>query len=111
MQDSLCFVQHSITAEDGDKEGSPVAIIEAGAAGLPVIATKHTGINFTVVHGKTGYLVEERDVEGMAQYMNKICDDFSLAKQLGNNGREHIRQNATLEKYINDINKVILNCL
>lgn len=109
MEVSLCFVQHSLTAEDGDKEGSPVAIIEAGAAALPVVATAHAGINLTVVHGQTGYLVQEGDVDGMAEYMIKICSDFSLARKLGNNGRLHININATVEKYIDDLNRAILD--
>lgn len=108
MQESLCFVQHSITADNGDKEGSPVAIIEAAAAGLPIVATKHAGINFTVVHNQTGYLVDEGDVEGMSQYMNRICSDFSKAIAFGDAGRRHISQNASMDKYISDIHIVIL---
>jgi colanic acid/amylovoran biosynthesis glycosyltransferase len=109
MQRSFCFVQHSITADDGDKEGSPVAIIEAAAAGLPVIATRHAGINFTVLHEQTGYLVDEGDVEGMSHYMSKICTDFPLAAKLGDTGRRHILKNATMTKYISDVHSVILN--
>ncbi len=108
MQNALCFVQHSITAGDGDKEGSPVAIIEASAAGLPVVATKHAGINFTVIHGQTGYLVDEGDVAGMSDYMTKICEDFPLAAKLGEAGRNHIRKNASMDKYISEINNVLL---
>ena len=44
MESALCFVQHSVTAADNDMEGSPVAVIEAGMAGLPVISTLHAGI-------------------------------------------------------------------
>lgn len=108
MQDSLCFVQHSITAGDGDKEGSPVAIIEAAAAGLPIVATKHAGINFTVVHGETGYLVDECDVQSMSDYMSKFCEEIGLAERLGEAGRQHIRRNASMDKYISDVNNVLL---
>lgn len=38
LKESLAFFQHSITAKNGDMEGTPVAILEAGAAGLPVIS-------------------------------------------------------------------------
>src|SRR5258707_11809281 len=50
---------------------SPVGIVEAGATGLPVISTRHAGIPDVVVDGETGLLVEERDVEGMAQQDRK----------------------------------------
>lgn len=57
---ACCFVQHSVTPSYGDAEGTPVAILEAGAAGLPVVSTRHAGIQDVVVHQKTGLLVEER---------------------------------------------------
>src|SRR5690606_10578037 len=40
IERSFCFLQHSIVADNGDSEGSPVGIIEASAAGLPVISTR-----------------------------------------------------------------------
>ncbi|MGK4567614.1 glycosyltransferase [Flavobacterium sp. 3HN19-14] len=44
MQTSLAFVQHSITAPNGDMEGTPVGILEASASGLPIVSTLHGGI-------------------------------------------------------------------
>lgn len=60
------FVQHSVTAPDGDTEGLPVAILEAMAAGIPVVSTRHSGIPEAVAEGQTGYLVGEHDAQGMA---------------------------------------------
>ena len=60
------FVQHSITAADGDEEGLPAAIQEAMAAGMAVISTRHAGILEAVIEGETGILVDEGDVEAMA---------------------------------------------
>ena len=63
------FVQHSVTAPSGDSEGNPVAVMEAGASGLPVVSTKHAGIPDTVAHGETGLLSEEMDIDSMANHM------------------------------------------
>ena len=69
MRQARALVQHSVIASNGDSEGTPVAILEAGAMGLPVVATRHAGIPDVVADGVTGFLVEERDVCGMATHM------------------------------------------
>lgn len=90
MRGVRAFVQHSMQAADGDSEGTPVAVLEAGAAGLPVVATAHAGIRDVVVHGDTGFLVPERDVDGMAHFMTVMASDAQQAAQLGRQARAHI---------------------
>jgi colanic acid/amylovoran biosynthesis glycosyltransferase len=63
---SHILLQPSVTASDGDQEGIPVALMEALAAGMPVLSTFHTGIPELVEHGRSGYLVAERDSEALA---------------------------------------------
>ena len=75
MGKAMAFVQHSVTAPNGDMEGTPVSILEASASGLPVVSTLHGGIKDAIVHEKTGFLVEEGDVQGMANYMMKILEN------------------------------------
>jgi glycosyltransferase involved in cell wall biosynthesis len=65
------FIQHSKTSLSGDSEGMPVAIIEASMLRKPVISTLHSGIPEVVTHGENGFLVEEGDIEGMAQMIIK----------------------------------------
>ena len=69
---SHIYVQHSVTAPDGDQEGLPVSITEALAIGLPVISTRHSGIPEVIRHGTTGLLVEEGDIEAMARHMIEL---------------------------------------
>ncbi len=83
MRTSRAFVQHSVTADCGDSEGTPVAILEAQAAGLPVIATRHAGIKDVVIEERTGLLVEEEDVEGMARQMLRLARDEQEAEEMG----------------------------
>ncbi|MCC7278860.1 MAG: glycosyltransferase [Chromatiaceae bacterium] len=104
---ACCFVQHSVIPTYGDAEGTPVAILEAGAAGLPVLSTRHAGIPDAVIHGKTGYLVEERDVDGMAHYMRTLLDDQELCRRLGDAARAHIRANFNIDRHIGCIDKII----
>ena len=67
MRKSDVFVQHSVTAKNGDQEGAPVAISEAMALGLPVISTKHSGIPCMIKNETTGFLVREHDKEALTE--------------------------------------------
>lgn len=100
MQKSRAFVQHSRIAENGDSEGTPLSVLESQLAALPVIATYHAGIADVVLHGGTGLLCEENDVERMAENMDVILSDDELCRRLGENARKRIRESYTMEKYI-----------
>ncbi|MEO8886453.1 MAG: glycosyltransferase [Mucilaginibacter sp.] len=103
MHQSRCFVQHSVTAADGDMEGTPNTILEAGACGLAIVSTMHAGIKEAVINGETGYLVPEHDVAGMANYMMKLAGDVQLAADIGNKEAAHIRKNYDINNRINNL--------
>lgn len=107
MQVSIAFVQHSVVAKSGDSEGTPVAILEAQAASLPVVSTYHAGIPDVVIDGVTGMLVEEFDTAGMANAMIQLFEDRQLIRMLGRNARERISANFTLEKHLAILTKSI----
>jgi colanic acid/amylovoran biosynthesis glycosyltransferase len=87
------FVQHSLTdPETGDEEGLPTAIQEAMGVGMAVVSTRHSGIPEAVEHGVSGLLVEERDVEGMAEAMGHIASDAALCARLGAVGHAKARE-------------------
>ncbi len=90
MRSARCFVQHSMEATNGDCEGTPVGILEAGASGLPVVSTRHAGIADVIVEGVTGFLVDEGDVDGMAAHMLRLAQDPELARDLGVAARQRI---------------------
>lgn len=107
MSTAFCFIQHSRTAPSGDMEGSPVGIIEAQAAALPVVSTKHAGIQDVVVHLKTGLLVNEGDVEEMAKCLLHFLDNPIEAKKMGKDGRERILETFTMDKHIETLNALL----
>lgn len=111
LGNSIAFVQHSVTAVDGDAEGTPVTILEASAAGLPVISTKHAGIPDVVIHKQTGLLVDEHDVPGMADHMIQLLENKKIAREMGENGRQNVSQNFTLIKHIDILNSIIVKAL
>ena len=98
MQGARAFVQHSVEAPNGDREGTPVSVMEAGASGLPIVATRHGGIQDVVVEGQTGFLVDEHDTRAMAAAMCRFVDDPALAARLGQAGRERVQRLFSLEQ-------------
>lgn len=104
---SIGFVQHSITAENGDMEGTPLAILEASAAGIPVISTYHAGIPDVIIHGETGLLCQEHDVEGMANNICRLLDEKKLAQTLGTKGKKRIQENFSLTRHIDELQRIL----
>jgi colanic acid/amylovoran biosynthesis glycosyltransferase len=96
MSDAFCYVQHSLTAADGDSEGTPVSVLEAGLAGLPVVATRHAGIADVVVEGRTGLLVAENDEEGMADGLRYLLQHPLEAEAMGRAASAHIEANYSM---------------
>jgi len=82
------FLLPSVTARNGDVEASPVVISEAMASGLPIIATRHSGIPELVCHNKSGLLAPERDVEGLAKHLATLLRDSTMRQSFGSEGRK-----------------------
>ncbi|MDB4028789.1 glycosyltransferase, partial [Flavobacteriaceae bacterium] len=108
LQSAFLFVQHSLVASNGDSEGTPVGIIEAMAAGLPVVSTRHAGIPDVVIENETGFLVDEGDINTMVKAIIKLAENRKLLSEFGTNGKVFIEKNFTLEKHINILNDIII---
>ena len=103
------FVQHSVEAAGGDREGTPVSVMEAGASGLPVVATRHGGIPDVVVDGETGFLVNEHDTDAMAAAMCRLVSEPALAARLGCAARDRVRNNFSIEQSMSRLWTVLAN--
>jgi colanic acid/amylovoran biosynthesis glycosyltransferase len=106
MNKSRAYVQHSRIASNGDSEGSPVSIIEAAGSGLPIISTRHAGIKETVIHDKSGFLVDEGDWESMGKYMILLLRNPELASVMGIRGRQHILQNFDIDQQMHKLREL-----
>ena len=107
MQNATAFLQHSIISPDGNAEGTPLAILEAGACGLPVISTKHEGILDVINSGTNGILTDEFDIEGMGNAILQIKIDTKKFKKMREMSRENIQHNYNLKKHISILQTLI----
>jgi glycosyltransferase involved in cell wall biosynthesis len=80
----------SVPSRDGRREGIPVALMEAMAMGLPVVASRLSGIPELVEHDKSGLLVEPGDVGGLADAIELLCSEPALRRRLGGEAREKV---------------------
>jgi glycosyltransferase involved in cell wall biosynthesis len=96
MKRADIFALHSVTGSDGDMEGIPVSIMEASATGLPVISTMHSGIPDLVLHGVTGFLSKEKNVEEFLNYMLALISSPELRQRMGEAGRRHVSERFNL---------------
>lgn len=92
------FVQHSVEARCGDMESFGVSLIEAMASQVPVVTTRHNGFVDTVADGETGMLVDEHDVEGMADAMEALLSDPDRAARMGEAGRARVEAHFTHDR-------------
>lgn len=67
------FLLPSVTGEDGDMEGIPVALMEAMAVGIPVVSTQHSGIPELIDAGRSGWLVPEYDAVALADRLQAFA--------------------------------------
>ncbi|MDA1194547.1 MAG: glycosyltransferase [Planctomycetota bacterium] len=100
----------SVTARDGDEEGLPAVLLEALAAGVPVIATRHAGIPEVIQDRDTGLLVAERDTEALAAALECLVLDRELYDALSCRGRaivesdyDETHQTARLSAFLEDL--------
>jgi glycosyltransferase involved in cell wall biosynthesis len=73
-------------------EGLPQAALEAMTYGLPVIATRVGGVPEIIEHGRTGFLVEPRDPEGLRKYMEMLISDPDLNSRMSLNCLADVRK-------------------
>lgn len=92
MNSADIFLVPSVTAPDGDAEGTPRVMFEAMAMQLPIIATQHSGIIDIIQDGHNGVLVPENNVDALAQAIHRLCCNPKLCLELGNNGRKCVKQ-------------------
>jgi colanic acid/amylovoran biosynthesis glycosyltransferase len=104
------FIQASKTGERNNKEGTPMAIVDAMATGMAVISTRHSDIPEIVHEGVHGYLADEGDEGSLADCIRKMLEHPEQLASFSEAGRAHVeeqfdarKQTAILEQYYDEL--------
>ena len=92
-------------------EGFGIAILEAMAAGKPVVATTVGGIPEFVAPGQSGLLVPPGDAKALARAIKQLLDDPEKARWMGSQGRKHVREHYSIESGIKQHEDLYELCL
>jgi glycosyltransferase involved in cell wall biosynthesis len=92
LRSADAFVLPSLTETSGKMEGIPVALMEAMAVGLPVVATRMSGIPELVIDGETGVLISEGSVDELTHSLVSLIRSPALRERLGGAGRAHVQR-------------------
>jgi colanic acid/amylovoran biosynthesis glycosyltransferase len=97
------FVLPSVIDPDGGMDNLPTVIMEAMATGLPVVSTNIGGIPEMVIENETGFLVQPGDAAAMADAIERVISDRSLAARLGHSGYERARTLFSIESNVREL--------
>lgn len=104
------FALPCVDSADGGKDNLPTVIMEAMAAGLPVVSTRLAGIPEMVVDGETGFLVEPGDVNGLAARLGELLTDPVRALEMGEAGSARCRKMFATERTTEELRRVLGEC-
>jgi len=96
----------SVTGRDGNREGSPMTVKEASASQVVPVSTYHAGIPEIVDDGATGFLVNERDIDGLADRLGRLVRDQHLRDRLGRAARAKMEQEFDNRRQVDELEKL-----
>ena len=102
-----CYVHPSVTAPNGDMEGTPVAVLEAMAAGVPVVSSRHGGIIDLLEATSAGILAPEFDVGATADAMLCYATDAERAGRDGREGRRLLESRWSMDRSLASLTRVV----
>jgi glycosyltransferase involved in cell wall biosynthesis len=92
-QTSDVLVFPSVIADDGDREGLGLVLVEALGCECAAIITDLSAMQDIIVHGKTGLVVPQKNIQKLAEKVILLLDDQKLRESLGREGRRYVLRN------------------
>lgn len=92
-------------------EGFPQVLLEAMAAGRPIVATRIDGVTEVVQHNTTGLLIPPRDPSALAAAITSLLKDQGLAHRLGRGGRKLVEERFTINRIAAEVDRFYTDLL
>jgi len=112
------YIQHativmcpSVVSRNQDRDSGLIVAKEAAACGIPVIGTTHGGIPDIIVDNKTGYLVPEHDIEGLAKSLKKLLSNPELRRKFGNAARIKMEKEYNIKDQMAELESIYLETI
>jgi hypothetical protein len=100
------YAAADVVALSSANEGTPVTIIEAQAAGRPVVVTDVGGVRDVVADGETGYLVPAGDTDAFAGRLAALASDPQRREEMGRRGRDRVLPRYRVERLVDDVDRL-----
>ena len=97
------YAASDVVVLTSDNEGTPVSLIEASAAGVPVVSTEVGGVASVIRDGETGYVVDHDDEGKLCEVVAELLIDPDRARALGARGAEHVASQFSLDRLVGDV--------
>lgn len=105
------FINSSVTAADGDTEGTPVVLMDMMASGIPVISTYHSDIPEIIRNGKDGWLAREGDVSDLERVIRRCVENVESWSGVARSARDRIEKNFNNIVQAKRLSEMYLDCI
>jgi len=92
-------------------EGLPTAVLEAMAAGCPVVATAVGGMPELVVHNETGLLIPPRDPVALAKALPLLAENEETRKRMGTASKKRVQQFFSIDRMVQEYESLYVQML
>ena len=107
LHNSTVFALPCVTDSKGDSDNLPTVIMEAMAAGLPVVSTPVAGVPEMVLDGITGWLAHEHSPESLAEKIRSLLENESLRRSMGAAGAAKCRDLFDVRQTCGDLHRIL----
>lgn len=108
LDEAAVFALPSQVADDGGRDGIPVALMEAMASGCPVVSCLTSGIPELIENGHGGLLVRERDPAALADALQRLLADRELRERFSRAARERVEQQFDARKEARRLHRLMM---
>jgi glycosyltransferase involved in cell wall biosynthesis len=100
------FLLPCVIAENGDRDAMPMVLKEAMSMKTPCVSTGVSAVPELIQDGETGFIVESRDADGLAEATTWLLEDSEKRESFGKNGRKRIEKHFSLEKNVRELEAI-----